>query len=87
MIPPVVSPWLPGGAPAAPAPYVGALPSVPSYWYALSAASSAASAYHGYRRNAARSPIPWAIVWGLLGAAFPVITPAIGVAQGFGKRK
>jgi hypothetical protein len=51
--------------------------------YALLAlTSSAASAFHGYRRN--RS-IGWAIVWGLLGGIFPVFTPTIALAQGFGK--
>jgi hypothetical protein len=51
-------------------------------WWALSSASLAASAYHGYRRN---ESIGWAIWWGLMGGAFPVITPAIALAQGFGK--
>lgn len=46
-------------------------------------ASVAASAYHGYKRN--RS-VGWAVAWGLLGGLFPVITPAIAFAQGFGKR-
>lgn len=53
-------------------------------WSAVSTASMAASAYHGYKRN---DSVGWAIWWGLMGAMFPVITPAIGVAQGFGKRK
>lgn len=46
--------------------------------------SAAASAYHGYRRN---QSVGWAVWWGLMGYVAPVITPAIGVAQGFGKRK
>ena len=46
----------------------------------LVVASTAASAYHGYKRN---DSVGWAIVWGLLGGVFPVITPAIAVAQGF----
>ncbi len=46
-------------------------------------ASSAASAYHGYKRN---NSTGWAIWWGVMGAIFPIITPAIAVAQGFGKR-
>lgn len=50
----------------------------------LSTVSMAASAYHGYKRN---NSIGWALIWGLLGAAFPVIVPVIAVAQGFGKRK
>lgn len=53
-------------------------------WGVVSTASMAASAFHGYKRN--RS-VGWALVWGLLGATFPVITPTIAVAQGFGERK
>jgi hypothetical protein len=53
-------------------------------WAVVSAASAGASAYHGYKRN---DSVGWAIVWGLLGGAFPVITPAIALAQGFGKPK
>jgi hypothetical protein len=53
-------------------------------WSALSTASMAASAYHGYKRN---DSVGWALGWGFLGAVFPVITPTIAVAQGFGKRK
>lgn len=52
-------------------------------WAIASTASMAASAYHGYKRN---NSIGWAIGWGLLGGLFPVITPTIAVAQGFGKR-
>lgn len=50
---------------------------------ALSLGSAAASTYHGYKRN--RGSVGWAVVWGLLGGAFPIITPAVAVAQGFGK--
>lgn len=53
-------------------------------WAVLSAASAGASAYHGYKRN---DSVGWAVVWGLLGGAFPVITPAIALAQGFGEPK
>jgi len=53
-------------------------------WGWLSTLSMAASTYHGYKRN---QSIGWAIGWGLLGAIFPVVTPAIAVAQGFGKKK
>ena len=41
------------------------------------------SAYHGYKRN--RS-VGWAAWWGLMGLIFPVVTPAVAIAQGFGKR-
>lgn len=53
-------------------------------WSILSAASAAASTYHGYRRH---GTVGAAIGWGLLGALFPIITPAVALAQGFGKRK
>jgi hypothetical protein len=48
----------------------------------LSTAGMAAGAYHGYKRN--RS-VGWALVWGLLGGAFPIITPVVAVAQGYAK--
>jgi hypothetical protein len=50
----------------------------------IQTASMAASAYHGYKRN---HSVGWALWWGFMGAVFPVITPVIAVAQGFGKRK
>jgi hypothetical protein len=50
----------------------------------LSVASASASAYHGYKRNAS---IGWAVVWFGLGSIFPVVTPVIALAQGFGKPK
>lgn len=53
-------------------------------WGILATISMAASAYHGYRRN---QSIGWALWWGLMGTAFPVITPTVALAQGFGKRK
>jgi len=53
-------------------------------WGVLSTASFAASVYHGYKRN---DSVGWAIWWGFMGAIFPVITPTIAVAQGFGKPK
>lgn len=52
-------------------------------WSVLAVVSSAAAAYHGYKRN---QSIGWAVAWGLLGGVAPVITPAIAVAQGFGRR-
>jgi len=53
-------------------------------WKAASIASAGAGAYHGYKRN---QSVGWAVVWALLGGVFPVIVPAIALAQGFGKRK
>jgi len=57
---------------------------VAGLWGVLSTASMAASAYHGYKRN---ESVGWALVWGLFGAMFPIITPAIALAEGFGKPK
>jgi hypothetical protein len=48
----------------------------------LATASMAVSAYHGYKRN---DSVGWALWWGLMGSMFPVITPVIAVAQGFGE--
>jgi hypothetical protein len=48
----------------------------------LATASMAASAYHGVRRN---DSVGWGIWWGLMGSMFPIITPAIALAQGFAK--
>lgn len=45
-------------------------------------ASVGLSTFHGYRRN---QSVPWAVGWGIMGAVFPVITPAIAFAQGFGE--
>lgn len=50
----------------------------------LSPLSAAASAYHGYKRH---DSIGAAIGWAVLGALFPIITPAVGLAQGFGQPK
>lgn len=52
-------------------------------WGVLAAASMGASAYHGVKRN--HGSIGYGIWWGLMGSLFPVITPAVAVAQGFGK--
>lgn len=49
----------------------------------IGTASMAASAYHGYKRN---DSIGWALVWGVAGSVFPIITPVIAVAQGFGEK-
>ena len=51
---------------------------------ALSTASGAASAYHGYKRN---QSVGWALWWGFWGGVFPVIVPTIAVAQGFGEKE
>lgn len=51
-------------------------------FWVVDVASMAASTYHGYKRN---NSVGWAIWWGFMGSLFPVITPVIAVAQGFGK--
>lgn len=51
-------------------------------WGVASAASSAACAYHGYKRN---NSVGWAIGWAILGGMFPIIAPVIAFAQGFGE--
>ena len=50
--------------------------------WGLSAVSSGVSAYHGYKRN---NSVGWAIWWGLMGGMFPIITPVIAVAEGYGR--
>jgi len=61
---------------------------MPTWWKVtypvLILASGAASLYHGYKRN---NSLGWGLAWWLMGSAFPVITPTVAVAQGFGKRK
>jgi len=47
--------------------------------------SSTASAFHGYKRN--NDSIGWALGWAFMGALFPLLTPTIGLAQGWGKKK
>lgn len=59
-------------------------PGVRMAYALLGTASMAASAFHGYKRN---QSIGWALWWGLMGATFPVITPTIALAQGFGETK
>jgi hypothetical protein len=54
-------------------------------FYVLDMASVGLSAFHGYRRH--NGSVGAAIGWGLLGGLFPVITPAVAFAQGFGKPK
>jgi len=51
-------------------------------WALISTVSMAAGAYHGYRRN---NSVGWAIWWAFMGGLFPVITPVIAFAQGYGQ--
>lgn len=82
--PQAMKPFIP--TPYARAPYAGVgqneTPALSPAIKVVSVASAALSAYHGYRRN---ESVGWAILWGIMGGLAPVITPAIAVAQGFGK--
>ena len=53
------------------------------FWEIAVPLSVAASTYHGYKRNS--GSLGWALGWGVLGGLFPIITPAVALAQGFGK--
>jgi len=55
------------------------------FWALVSAAGAGTGAYHGYRRNAANSPVAWALWWGFWGALVPPVTVAVALAQGFGR--
>lgn len=72
----------PSGAPSTVAgPIVS--PGLQVFWGALATASLAVSAYHGVKRH--HGSAGWGVAWGSLGALFPVLTPAVAVAQGFAK--
>lgn len=49
---------------------------------ALIAASVGISAYHGVKRN--NGSIGWGLWRAAMGGIFPVVTPAIAIAQGLG---
>ena len=51
---------------------------------AIGVAGAALGAYHGYRRD---NSVGWAIWWSLMGAAFPIVTIPVALAQGFGQPK
>jgi hypothetical protein len=53
-------------------------------WGLVSTVSAGASLYHGYRRN---NSLGWGLLWGLMGSMFPVVTPVVAMAQGYGKPK
>lgn len=63
-------------------------PRAPATWqiaYGVAAtASFGLSVFHGYRRH---DSLWGGLGWGLLGLLFPIITPAVAFAQGFGERK
>lgn len=81
--------WSLGNIGAAPQPLqyrVGALPPelapVATFYAVAGPVSAGLSAYHGYRRD---GTVLSALLWALLGGAFPIVVPAIALAQGFGK--
>jgi len=52
-------------------------------WIALATISAIASGYHGVRRH--NGSVLYGLLWFTLGGIFPVITPTIAIAQGFGE--
>lgn len=75
----------PGAATFAPIPVRAAIsPGTAVALGTLSAASSLVSLYHGYRRN---NSLGWGLLWGLMGATFPLITPTVALAQGYAVRR
>ena len=54
------------------------------FWEIVIPISVGLSAYHGYKRH--NDSLGWGLGWGLLGGLFPIITPTVAFAEGFGKR-
>lgn len=50
----------------------------------LTTVGAGLGAYHGYKRT---NSLGWALGWAALGALFPVVTTAVALAQGFGKKE
>jgi len=70
-------------APAASSGYGLYQPPLPApLWWTLVSASIALSTYHGIKRH--RGSIGWGLLWGGLGGLFPIVVPAIAIAQGLG---
>lgn len=61
------------------------LPAVSTGQMILSLLGAGIGAFHGARRNG--GSVWWGLVWGTAGAAAPVITTGIAVAQGVGRPK
>lgn len=56
-----------------------------TFWKdSLTLGSAIVSGFHGARRN---DSVLWGAWWFLMGTVFPVFTPVVAFAQGFGKRK
>lgn len=60
-------------------------PTMSKIWGVISLLSAAASGYHGVKRN--HGSVGWGLTWFALGGLFPIVTPVIAAAQGFGKAK
>jgi hypothetical protein len=82
--PQAMKPFLP--TPYARAPYagLGAAPGNMSLLLGVQVLSAAASGYHGYKRH--YGSVGWGLLWAALGLAFPIVTPAVAVSQGYGMR-
>jgi hypothetical protein len=61
----------------------GAIPTLLAHFLTLAVA--AASGYHGVRRN--RGSVGWGALWFIAGGLFPIFTPIVAIAQGFGAPK
>lgn len=61
------------------------LPALSTGQMILSLIGAGIGAFHGARRNG--GSVWWGLVWGTAGAAAPVITTGIAVAQGVGRPK
>jgi hypothetical protein len=70
--------------PATPGLYSPISPVLADAVYVASAASTVAMIYHGWKRT---KSVGWTAAYGLFGAALPVISVGVALAQGFGKRK
>jgi hypothetical protein len=85
---PEPGPTIPGEPGSYPVSMADRYAAMPTWWKVtyptLILASGAVSLYHGYKRN---NSLGWGLAWWLMGTAFPVITPTVAFAQGFGKRK
>jgi hypothetical protein len=47
--------------------------------------SALASGFHGFKRNG--GSIGWGAWWFVMGSIFPIVTPALGMAQGYARKK
>ena len=84
------APVAPSGAPTAPSgvPSIytnpdGSTNASAVVWTGVSVASAFASAYHGVKRN--KGSAGYGLWWGLMGGLFPIVVPAIALAQGYAK--